>query len=292
MRRIAAYACLCLALLLATAQAAPVASYYVSGTGNDGHDGLSETTALRSLAYAVDMASHKGGAKRIIVTGRLSSATPLLHHNDTGLREIVITGKPGAPAHERAVLTYTGGDYSGGITLRGKSKIRFEHIEMSGNPNASGLEVSEGAMITLGPGAKITRNHNYGDGGGVRVYRGGILVMEDGAEIAYNRCSTSTYGLAENFRPGNGGGISLEDGIAVIYGGRIAHNTVDGAGGGIYNSGYLLWYDGVITKNTASQGGGIYQYGGTCNDVAPYVGRTAGVGIQGNIPNDVETYED
>lgn len=292
MGRIAVYACLCLALLLAPAQAAPVASYYVSATGNDGHDGLSETTALRSLDHAVNMASNRGEIKHIIVIGRLSSATPLLDHNDTGLREIVITGKPDAAAHERAVLTYTGDDYSGGIGLRGKSKIRFEHIEISGNPNASGLEVSEGAMITLGPGAKITRNHNYGDGGGVRVYRGGILVMEDGAEISYNRCSTFTYGRAGNSSPGDGGGISLEDGIAVIYGGRIVHNTVDGVGGGIYSSGYLLWYDGVITKNKANQGGGIYLYRGTYNDVAPYVGRTAGMGIQGNTPNDVETHED
>ena len=126
----------------------------------------------------------------------------------------------------------------------------------------------------------------------MRVYRGGILVMEDGAEISYNRCSTFTYGRAGNSRPGDGGGISLEDGIAVIYGGRIVHNTVDGVGGGIYSSGYLLWYDGVITQNKANQGGGIYLYRGTYNDVAPYVGRTAGMGIQGNTPNDVETHEE
>lgn len=230
MGRIAVYACLCLALLLATAQAAPVASYYVSGTGNDGHDGLSEKTALRSLDYAVDMTSNKGesntsSSRAGCPAQRLSFIIMI-----RGCGRVSFTGKPDAAAHERAVPTYRGGDYSGGISIRGKSKIRFEHVEISGNPNASGLEASEGAMVTLGPGAKITRNHNYGDGGGVRVYRGGILAMEDGAEISYNRCSTSTCGLAGNFRPGDEGGISLQGGIAVIYGGRIAHNTVDGSG--------------------------------------------------------------
>ena len=117
--------------------------------------------------------------------------------------------------------------------------------------------------------------------------------MEDGAEISYNRCSTATYGLAGNSRPGGGGGIFLGSGIVLIYGGRIAHNTVDGVGGGIcLSSGYLLWYDGVITKNEASQGGGIYQYGDTYHDVGPYVGTRTGAGIHGNTPNDVETYGD
>ena len=68
-------------------------------------------------------------------------------------------------------------------------------------------------------------------------------------------------------------------------GGRIAHNTVDGAGGGIFiGGGHLIRHGGVITENTACAGGGIYKaYGDT------YVSVKGNVGIRGNTPNDVES---
>lgn len=286
MRKTAVYICLCvLAMLLAPAWTGHGASFYVSATANNDNDGLSEENAFDSLWYAVALASGRADIERVIVTGKLSFPS-VINWNDTSSREILITGKAHAADHERAVLTYTGDAFSCGITISGKSKIRFEHIEISGTTDASGLCVRDGAMVTLGSGATITRNHNAGDGGGVYVSTSGILVMEDGAEISHNECSTYVYGLdGAKEMQGRGGGLYLSDGVVIIYGGRIAHNTVDGAGGGIFiGGGHLIRHGGVITENTACAGGGIYKaYGDT------YVSGKGNVGIRGNTPNDVES---
>lgn len=105
MRRTAMYIFFCAVFFLATVQTGHSASYYVSAIENNSNDGLSEKTAFSSLDHAVSLDSNSGENKHIVVIGILSCPTHFVWNN-TGLHEIVMTGKAHAAAHERAVLTY------------------------------------------------------------------------------------------------------------------------------------------------------------------------------------------
>jgi hypothetical protein len=236
-------------------------AYYVNTMGNDKNDGLAELSAFKTLQYAVEMAS-RNKIKRIIVVGRLSERNAsVLHVENTGADEIIITGKPNANASEKAVLTYTGSGWSGGVSISGKSNICFENIEFSGNQAASGIEVSVGALVTLGNGVKIKNNHSA-TGGGIRIYQNGILIIKDGAEISGNTCTEYTYGNGRSAQ-GKGGGIEVGDGVVIMYGGIISGNKVDGEGGGIcLSGGQFIFHGGTITGNEAAEGGGVFiEYG-------------------------------
>jgi hypothetical protein len=98
---------------------------------------------------------------------------PVLNVENTGVDQILIMGKQNANNVERAVLTYSGSRWSGGISIKGKSNIGFKDIDISGNQDSSGLEVSVGAIVTLRNGTRILNNHSA-TGGGVFIEHGSI----------------------------------------------------------------------------------------------------------------------
>jgi hypothetical protein len=120
-----------------------------------------------------------------------------------------------------------------------------------GANNQSTITVNEGGVLFL-DGIVIT--HNVGSlGRGIMVESKGKLVMLNG-EITGNTATPNQ----PNFYP-YGGGV-YNQGIFRLFGGIISNNTAK-EGGGVFSSGddTFSMYGGVITNNTASHdGGGVY----------------------------------
>ena len=125
-----------------------------------------------------------------------------------------------------------------------------------GNNNAL-VVVGNGSSLVMNDGSLITGNINPSDllanrGGGVRVNPGGVFVL-DGGEISDN--------IAHE-----GGGV-FNQGSFVMYDGVIRNNIVQGtnaAGGGVSNrgTGTFTMRDGEISGNTALWGGGVASWHG------------------------------
>ena len=105
-------------------------------------------------------------------------------------------------------------------------------------------------------GSTITRNKApKGDGGGIFIYRYNMTVT--GGEISYNEAK-------------NGGGVcsvseASDNYLTTISGGTIKFNTASNHGGGLYNEASKVTVNGgTISQNTAvGNGGGIYLRNGS-----------------------------
>ena len=240
-------------------------SYYVSAQGNDDtNNGRTEATAFKTLRKAVEVAS-KGIIKRITIIGTLNQASEnnstmssyavfLIDYN--GKDELLITGKENASSKEKAILSANGTKVrvvNLNLSTENKSKIRFEHIEISGantNHDGAGIYAFSG-YTTLGKGTVIKNNTTSGDGGG--IYVRGHCSIEDGVVITQN---SAAYG----------GGIYDKSSQLTIDGGLITKNNAQFFGGGISsgNSSSSLFTinDCTISENMAGKnGGGLYTCG-------------------------------
>ncbi|MDR1636421.1 MAG: hypothetical protein LBR93_03705 [Treponema sp.] len=246
-----AVALVCGFVVLAGCASAPVdltgvTSYYVRANGKDKNAGISEEKPFKTLAKAVEAASGST-VKTITVLGTLNSALPEI--TNTGA-EIVITGKPDAAARDKAVLQIPkeGKAFNAG----GDSRIRFEHITITGG-ELSGIQVNEGATVTLGQGAVVSGNsRRYG--GGILVIKGGTLVMSGNALVTKNHADS-------------GGGIFTVGTLLMKDDALVSENDVgmtddgkDGQGGGVYaeNAEVTLEGNAAVVKNSGFWGGGIY----------------------------------
>jgi hypothetical protein len=132
------------------------ATYYVSATGNDENDGLTEATAFKTLSHASFQAKKSDNIKTITVIGTLNEASENNQRNDAVFallfldeeEPILITGIPNAPAGRRAVLSGAGVQKLGVSVFL--SNVRFEHIEISGSPMV-GLYVQWNLTLLWGP---------------------------------------------------------------------------------------------------------------------------------------------
>jgi tetratricopeptide (TPR) repeat protein len=252
--------------------------YYVSASGSDDNDGLSEETAFKTLAEA-RLATRVNDIKAITVIGTLNQESEggdrdeVFSVSTYGDASILITGIPHAPGARRAVLSAQGTDKNCVSAI--SCTIRFEHIEITGSPQA-GLEVSVDGEVTLGEGARITGNNDRGvvvygikeafrglskpghlildggtidnnksEGGGAGVYVGGMFTMKQGS-IRKNTVTTERR---------YGGGVYI-DGSASIEGGEISENEAS-HGAGVYVGGKLTLSGGSIIGNEANMGGGV-----------------------------------
>jgi hypothetical protein len=268
-------------------------SYYVSASGNDENDGLTEAAAFKRLFYAVLEARNKG-VRTVTVIGTLNQASENADNKDyvfpliTGVRDdndpILITGIPNAPAGRRAVLSAAGTTKNGVDTVL--CSFRFEHIEISGS-SKTGLEVGVNSSVILGPGSLVRNN----SGGGVIVsslqeewrdtLKPGSLIL-DGGIIENNKRDRGAGGIfvtgaftmkrgsvrnngavPDKDRNSFGGGIMIISSDPVfIEGGDISGNTAT-LGGGIWiESGRVTMSGGSITNNSATLGGGAGVLGG------------------------------
>jgi len=244
-------------------------TYYVGADGNDSKDGLSESTAFKSLTKAVQ-AANKNSAGTIVVIGKLETNVDI---ELSGKKELLITGKPDAVDSEKASLI-PAPDVDMSILSVRKGKIRFESITICDSPfagvvvgdatvtfgkdsvvkgnHASGI-MSVGGDVILESNALVTENENAETaGGGIYIGEGASFLMKDDAIVSNNK----------SIEPGLGGGIMFYGSLGTIQdNAKIIGNSAELAGGGIgcETGNVTILGNAEISGNTAKQvGGGIF----------------------------------
>jgi hypothetical protein len=270
---------------------------YVSASGSDDNDGLTEATAFKTLRTAFGFTrSVLEDSKAVVVIGALNQSSESGDNNDDlfhifpwGLNNsYLITGIPYAPEGKKAVLSAAGTDKIAlGVYSSQDATLRVEHIEISGSKKR-GLTISVHTEVTLGEGAVVCNN----TGGGVLVFRPrdelrdsiapGHLII-DGGIIENNRVTgrgasgggvvvqgklTMKWGFVRNnaaSEDGSGGGIFFQENYpSVISGGEISGNTALGGGGIFIEEGTVTMTGGAVTGNTGV-GSGVVIFDGVFN---------------------------
>jgi hypothetical protein len=138
-------------------------------------------------------------------------------------------------------FTMNGGEISGNDGGGVYSKVSFTMNGGKISGNTSGIYIASGTFNMIG--GEISDNF----GSGVTVASGGYFTMDDG-------------GISRN----NNSGVVVS-GTFVMNGGQISNNLSTAAnsrGGGVYNAGTFTMNGGEIISNFASNGGGVYSFGG------------------------------
>jgi hypothetical protein len=246
-------------------------SIYLSASGNDNNDGLSENTPIKTFNLAFSKLVHSN-IRKITIIGTMDIGSQNVMSEDICVfgifgeeidsifmnkeDEIIITGKQKAVGKDRAVLSGKGAENKVVVIVScNNAKIRFEYIEISGGEGESGcgLIITGSSEITLGQGAVVCNNNFVGIG----IQEGKCVI--NGGEIFANRY----------------GGISVqENGILFLINGVIRENLgIAGAGVIVSNKGEFTMTGGVITANKASQAGGgvAVNPGGKFNQTGGYI---------------------
>ena len=256
---------------------------YVSETGNDSADGLTTSTALKTIDRACDKIADYGnsGLDWIInisgsITGKVSSsATGSAAYTQSNIsinpeyaRSILITGQNSSAEINRNLSRSTNSTSSTGtvlivdtsvpVTIK-NLKLTKGHTSSLENPGGA-LRVTSGSTVTLGDGLVIYDNY-AGYGGG--VYNAGTLYINGTALIGSLDNEHAANGYDSNSYSANygnyGGGIYNVGNLYLGYSeynetkpkiakwtGQIRYNY-SGRGGAIYNT-----KDGVVVMNSGT----------------------------------------
>lgn len=258
--------------------------------GDDANDGLTESTAVKTLEKANELANAKGTRDIFLasvyqVTGTeswdLDGKT--IHRHSLGgymielkdasasltLKNVVIDGAEYSVAATHAAETDSIIKAASGGTIELKSGAILENNKAA--QFGSGILASNGVKITMEDGAVIRNNtnRNYELGGGILLGNGSTFTM-NGGEISGNTAN-------------GGGGVAIIGSTMVMNGGTISNNsTYKTSGQGSYGAGvYVADYanasggdtlftaqpasfemnGGKITGNTAlDYGGGVLTF--------------------------------
>jgi hypothetical protein len=245
-------------------------TYYVSATGNDANDGLTDATPFQTLAQAVDMAK-QGSIKTITVIGTLDAASEA-NASET------LPKDPAEPDDLAKVKQYIG--VIPGIPSKGKSGSIFyikdsgkDEILITGCDNAmlQGVAGNEINISSLdGNTWQTERNMRVLHISGVSNIRLENIIITAGAVHGIERSNllgmitTSPLVLQRGkfFYPpnGHGGGMLVSDGAKVLLGNDtiVCKNIAIGGGGIAVTKGTLEINGGTVRENKAERGGGIY----------------------------------
>lgn len=258
--------------------------------GDDTKDGLTESTAVKTIEKANELANANGTSDIFLksvyqVTGTeswdLDGKT--IHRHSLGgymielkdasasltLKNVVIDGAEYSVAATHAAETDSIIKAASGGTIELKSGAILENNKA--DQFGSGILASNGVKITMEDGAVIRNNtnRNYELGGGIMIGNGSTFTM-NGGEISGNTAN-------------GGGGVAIIGSTMVMNGGTISNNsTYKTSGQGSYGAGvYVADYanasggdilftptpasfemnGGKITGNTAlDYGGGVLTF--------------------------------
>jgi len=197
-------------------------------------------------------------------------------------RSIEIVVRAGTPgdvlALDRQGAIFTVGN---GVTLV------LEGVELRGRDDNDRVlvAVDSGGTLIMREGSRIAGNVNNaiegGGGGGVRVGRGGRLIL-DGGEIVGN---STTYGGHLPGSPGHGGGVRIEEGgFFEMISGAVSGNR-GMFGGGIEVQGVFVMRGGEVSGNTAVEGGGVDVYRGTFDMLGGVIAGNSAADSGGGVLN-------
>jgi len=232
-------------------------NYFVSSSGNDSNNGLHESTAFRSLDYALNMIKSNQAIKKIMILDNINENVDI---DNLGINLVTIEGQSGKKINIQGI------DVSGNkriIRISGDTRILFVNVEIS-NGKGGGISIINGSSVTFGKDVIITNNtiEGFGDdehriGAGVFINNGSLTMQENAL-------------INNNYSNVVGGGIVVYNGKLVMNGNsQISNNTTKNQGGGVYllDSSLTMNENSLISNNKAMQsngkgvvssGGGIY----------------------------------
>lgn len=225
--------------------------------GDDTKDGLTESTAVKTIEKANELAN----ANNI---------------NDICLSSFYrVTGEEVWDLKGKTLHRYKLGGYmieladaSASLTL---SNVVIDGAEYSVDAahaaeTDSIIKAANGGTIVLNRGAILQNNKAAQFGSGILANNGVNITMEDGAIIRNN--TNRNYEL--------GGGILLGNGSTfTMNGGEISGNTANGGGGVAIIGSTMVMHDGVISNNSTYRTSGQDSYGAGVY-VADYANSSGG----------------
>ena len=236
----------------------PEAAIYLDQQhGADANDGLSKTTAVKTIEKANELANAKN-----INDICLSS-----FYQVTGAETWDLGGKT---LHRYGLGGYMIelADASASLTL---SNIVIDGAECTVDAahaaeTDSIIKAANGGTIVLNSGAILQNNKAAQFGSGILANNRVNITMEDGAIIRNN--TNSNYEL--------GGGILIGNGSTfTMNGGEISGNTANGGGGVAIVGSTMVMHDGVISNNSTYRTSGQGSYGAGVY-VADYANSSGG----------------
>ena len=243
---------------------------YVSESGNSENDGLSEATAVDSLASAIRKINDIGSKLSlesfdwtIKVCGTIRGAQTVVESMLFGTASVTIVGENEG--------TIDGNNEDSALTIDVTVPVTIKNLTIqngTGNSSGSDASVTGGGMTISATSTVTIESEVVIESNTAQKYGGGIL----------NRGTLTINGgaIKNNKAYVHGGGIYNQSGTVYIYGSTsISGNNFVGDstlkyGGGIYNSStgkvYLGYkslsekeaWTGSITGNNAKLGGGIW----------------------------------
>ena len=220
--------------------------------GADDNDGLSETTAVKTIEKANQLANEK-------------------NINDICLTSLyTVTGTEDWNLGGKTLHRYKLGNYmielagaSASLTL---SNVVIDGAKYNAEETDSIIKAANGGTIVLNSGAILQNNKASQFGSGILANNGVNITMEDGAIIRNN--TNSNYEL--------GGGILIGNGSTfTMNGGEISGNTANGGGGVAIIGSTMVMNDGVISNNSTYRTSGQGSYGAGVY-VADYANSSGG----------------
>ena len=236
----------------------PEAAIYLDQQhGADDNDGLSKTTAVKTIEKANELANEKN-IKDICLSS---------FYQVTGTETWDLGGKT---LHRYGLGGYMIElvDASASLTL---SNIVIDGAECTVDAahaaeTDSIIKAAKGGTIVLNSGAILQNNKAAQFGSGILANNGVNITMEDGAIIRNN--TNSNYEL--------GGGILIGNGSTfTMNGGEISGNTANGGGGVAIIGSTMVMNDGVISNNSTYKTSGQGSYGAGVY-VADYANASGG----------------
>ena len=225
--------------------------------GDDTKDGLTESTAVKTIEKANELANANGTSDIFLksvyqVTGTeswdLDGKT--IHRHSLGGYMIELKDASASLTLKNVVID--GAEYSVAATHAAETD--------------SIIKAASGGTIELKSGAILENNKAAQFGSGILANNGVKITMENGAVIRNN--TNSNYEL--------GGGILLGNGSTfTMNGGEISGNTANGGGGVAIIGSTMVMNDGVISNNSTYRTSGQSSYGAGVY-VADYANASGG----------------
>ena len=225
--------------------------------GDDANDGLTESTAVKTIEKANELANANGTSDiflksvyRVTGTENWDLGRKTIHRYSLGGYMIELEDASASLTLENVVID--GAEYSVAATHAAETD--------------SIIKAANGGMIVLNSGAILQNNKAAQFGSGILANNGVKITMENGAVIRNN--TNSNYEL--------GGGILLGNGSTfTMNGGEISGNTANGGGGVAIIGSTMVMNDGVISNNSTYRTSGQSSYGASVY-VADYANASGG----------------
>lgn len=196
---------------------------------------LAGTVTFTDSSFAANSANRAGGAIEV-VAGSLTLTNTGLTNND-------VDGGAGTPNPGNG----------GALHITGVATTNISQCIVSGNQarrEGGGLWNQTGSTMTV---TDTTIDDNTASG--PDVLHGGGGIFNNGGALMLNSSTVSNN--TSNGLLGNGGGLHVKAGTAVVMTSTFSGNTTLNNGGGIYNNASLNANAVTIAYNTAANGGGI-----------------------------------